>query len=114
MHSRLERSSNTPLLLGHRRARSKPHAYSASAEPKLRPNPLVLLVTIHVAARNQRRTPSVVEVGNIRRRRCRLNEVRPTCAGFLLALFGFCALSDLSPQCDLKADIGESDSSETT
>jgi hypothetical protein len=85
VHSRLERSSNAPLLLGHRRARSKPHAYSASVEPKLRPNPLVLLVTIHVAARNPRRTPSGVEVGNIRRRRCRLGEARPTCAGLLLA-----------------------------
>jgi len=85
VHSRLERSSNAPLLLGHRRARSKPHAYSASVEPKLRPNPLVLLVTIHVAARNPRRTPSGVEVGNIRRRRCRPGEARPTCAGLLLA-----------------------------
>jgi hypothetical protein len=77
--------SNAPLLLGHRRARSKPHAYSASVEPKLRPNPLVLLATIHVAARIPRRTPSGVEVGNIRRRRCRLGEARPTCAGLLLA-----------------------------
>src|SRR5712664_4207546 len=85
VHSRLKRSSNAPLLLGHRRARSKPHAFSASVEPKLRPNPLVLLVTIHVAARKPRRTPSGVEVGNIRRRRCRLGEARPTCAGLLLA-----------------------------
>src|SRR5712671_2593339 len=85
VHSRLEQSSNAPLLLGHRRARSKPHAFSASVEPKLRPNPLVLLVTIHVAARKPRRTPSGVEVGNIRRRRCRLGEARPTCAGLLLA-----------------------------